>query len=72
MKLIISEVAFMVSEADNGLRERLDQEIDAFNGEVTGHYDGMLLCIAVRDDDGDLRGAVRADVGRMRIRREDT
>ena len=53
-----NEAAFVVSEADNGLRERLDQEINAFNAEVTGHHDGTLLCIAVRDDDGDLRAGL--------------
>ena len=38
--------------------ERLDQEIDAFNAAVTGHHNGTLLCIAVREDDGDLRGGL--------------
>jgi GNAT superfamily N-acetyltransferase len=54
----MGEVAFPVSEADNGLRERLDQEIQAFNGAATGYLDGRLLCIAVRDDDGDLRAGL--------------
>jgi GNAT superfamily N-acetyltransferase len=55
---MMGDVAFIVSEADNGLRERLDQEIDAFNAAVTGHHDGTLLCIAVRDDGGDLRAGL--------------
>jgi GNAT superfamily N-acetyltransferase len=54
----MGEVAFKVSQADNGLRERLDQEINAFNAAVTGHHDGTLLCIAVREDDGDLRAGL--------------
>jgi GNAT superfamily N-acetyltransferase len=50
----MSEVAFVASDADNGLRERLDKEINAFNAAVTGYADGRPLCIAVRDDSGDL------------------
>ena len=50
----MSEVAFVASDADNGLRERLDKEINAFNVAVTGYADGRLLCLAVRDDSGDL------------------
>ena len=54
----MGEVAFAVSEADDGLRERLDQEIQAFNGAATGYLDGRLVCIAVRDDGGDLRAGL--------------
>jgi ribosomal protein S18 acetylase RimI-like enzyme len=54
----MSEAAFVVSDADNGLRERLDNEIQAFNGAATGYLDGRLLCIAVREDDGDLRAGL--------------
>ena len=50
----MNDVPFEVSDADGGLRERLDQEINAFNAAVTGHRDGRLLCIAVRGDGGDL------------------
>ena len=50
----MSEVAFAAGDADNGLRERLDREINAFNAAVTGYADGRLLCIAVHDDSGDL------------------
>jgi len=32
---MMGEAAFMVSQADNGLRERLDQEIDAFNAAAS-------------------------------------
>jgi GNAT superfamily N-acetyltransferase len=52
------EAALVVSEADNGLRERLDREINAFNAAVTGHHDGALLCIAVRENNGDLRAGL--------------
>jgi len=51
----MSEVSFVAGEADAGLRERLDEEISAFNAAVTGHQDGRLLSIAVRGDSGDLR-----------------
>lgn len=50
----MGEAAFVVSEADDGLRERLDEEINAFNASATGHTDGRLLCIAVRENGGDL------------------
>jgi GNAT superfamily N-acetyltransferase len=51
---MMGEAAFVVSEADDGLRERLDEEINAFNASATGHTDGRLLCIAVRENGGDL------------------
>ena len=51
---MMSEVAFVVSDVDNGLPERLDEEINAFNVAATGHADGRLLCIAVRENGGDL------------------
>ena len=54
----MSEVALMISDVDNGLRERLDQEINSFNAATTGYADGRLLCIAVRDDGGDLRAGL--------------
>jgi GNAT superfamily N-acetyltransferase len=54
----MDEVALMVSDADDGLRERLDQEIYAFNVAATGHADGRLLSIAVRGDGGELRAGL--------------
>jgi hypothetical protein len=51
---MISEVRFAVGDADAGLRERLDEEISAFNAAVTGHHDGRSLSVAVRGDGGDL------------------
>jgi GNAT superfamily N-acetyltransferase len=54
----MGEVAFVVGDTDDGLRERLDQEINAFNAATTGHTDGRLLCIAVRGDDGGLRAGL--------------
>jgi hypothetical protein len=32
---MMGEAAFMVSQADNGLRKRLDQEISAFNAAAS-------------------------------------
>ena len=54
----MNEVSFVTGEADAGLRERLDEEISAFNAAATGHRDGRLLSIAVRGDRGDLRGGL--------------
>src|SRR5215469_2692811 len=54
----MSEVSFAAGEADARLRERLDVEIGAFNAAVTGHHDGQLLSIAVREDGGDLRAGL--------------
>ena len=54
----MSEVRFAVGDADAGLRERLDEEISAFNAAVTGHHDGRMLSVAVRGDGGDLRAGL--------------
>lgn len=54
----MSEVRFAVGDADAGLQERLDEEISAFNAAVTGHHDGRMLSVAVREDDGDLRAGL--------------
>ena len=48
----MGEAAFVISDADDGLRERLSQEISAFNVAATGLADGALLGIAVREDGG--------------------
>jgi len=44
----MSEVRFVVGDADAGLAERLDEEISAFNAAATGHHDGRMLSVAVR------------------------
>ena len=54
----MSEVRFVVGDADACLRERLDEEITAFNAAVTGHHDGHVLTVAVRGDDGDLHAGL--------------
>jgi len=51
---MMGEVALVVRDADNGLRELLDKEISAFNAAATGYTDFRLVCIAVRDDGGGL------------------
>jgi GNAT superfamily N-acetyltransferase len=50
--------AFVVSDVDNGLQERLHEEINAFNVAATGYPFGGLLCIAIRGDGGDLRAGL--------------
>lgn len=50
----MGDVTFAVTDVDDGLSGRLDEEINAFNAEVTGHRDGRLLHIAVREAGGDL------------------
>jgi len=54
----MGEVAIVVSDVDQGLRQSLDEEINAFNVAVTGYADGRLLCIAVRENDGELRAGL--------------
>jgi GNAT superfamily N-acetyltransferase len=54
----MDEVSLIAGEADDGLRDRLDQEINAFNAAVTGYYDARLLSIAARADDGDLHAGL--------------
>jgi GNAT superfamily N-acetyltransferase len=48
----------VVSDVDDGLRERLDEQINAFNVAATGQDDGRLLCVRVRAPDGDLRAGL--------------
>lgn len=48
------EIELVADDVDNGLKDRLNQAICAFNAEATGYWDGRLLCIAVRDEAGDL------------------
>ena len=54
----MDEAPFVVGDADPGLRERLDEEISAFNAAVTGYHDGRLLTVAVREDGGDLQAGL--------------
>jgi len=55
---MMNEVSFVTGEAGAGLRDRLDEELSAFNAAATGHHDGRLLSIAVRGDRGDLRAGL--------------
>lgn len=54
----MEEVPLVIGEGDRELRERLDQEIIAFNVAVTGYHDARLLSIAARGSSGDLRGGL--------------
>jgi GNAT superfamily N-acetyltransferase len=55
---MMSEIRFAVGDADPGLRERLDEEISAFNAAATGYHDGRMLSVAVHGDGGDLRAGL--------------
>ncbi len=48
------DVPLVVTDAEDDLSEVLDREIYAFNAAATGHADGRLLRIAVRDESGQL------------------
>jgi len=50
----MDEVTLVAGEGDRDLRERLDQEIIAFNVAATGYRDARLLSIAARGNNGDL------------------
>ena len=52
--LKVGEVSFVVSDVDGGLNERIDEELCAFNADMTGHRDLRLLRVAVRGDGGAL------------------
>jgi GNAT superfamily N-acetyltransferase len=54
----MGEATLVAGDADDGLRERLDAEINAFNATATGCADGRLLSVAARGDGGDLRGGL--------------
>jgi GNAT superfamily N-acetyltransferase len=54
----MSEVPVVVGDADASLRERLDEEIYAFNAAVTGYHDGRSLSVAARGEDGALHAGL--------------
>jgi GNAT superfamily N-acetyltransferase len=55
---MMSAGRLVTGDTDAGLRERLDEEISAFNATATGHHDGRLLSVAARGDDGDLQAGL--------------
>jgi GNAT superfamily N-acetyltransferase len=54
----MGEAAIVVGDADDGLRERLDAEINAFNVAATGCDDARLLSVSARGEGGVLRGGL--------------
>jgi len=48
----------VTGDTDAGLRERLDEQISAFNAAATGHHDGRMLSVTARGDGGDLRAGL--------------
>lgn len=54
----MGEVALVMGDIDNGLRERLDAEINAFNVAAASCADGGVLRVAVRGDGGQLCGGM--------------
>jgi hypothetical protein len=44
----MSQVQFAVGHADAGLRDRINEELSAFNAAATGHHDGRTLSVAAR------------------------
>src|ERR1700759_5612464 len=54
----MSDVRLEAGDTDDGLQKELDDAINAFNFDATGHRDGRELTIAVRDGDGALRAGL--------------
>jgi hypothetical protein len=50
----MGEAALVVSHVDDGLRDRLNENINAFNVAATGQADGALLSVTNRSVVGDL------------------
>jgi GNAT superfamily N-acetyltransferase len=54
----MTDALFAVGDADADLQKRLDDEINTFNADVTGHHDARELSVAARGDGGDLRAGI--------------
>ena len=54
----MGEPELVTGEAGDGLRERLEAEINAFNVAATGYADGRPLCVAARGAGGELRAGL--------------
>jgi GNAT superfamily N-acetyltransferase len=54
----MGDVALVTGADGDGLRECLEAEINAFNVAATGYADAGLLCVAAREDGGELCGGL--------------
>jgi GNAT superfamily N-acetyltransferase len=54
----MGEIALVMGDVGDGLRERLEAEINAFNVAATGYADGGVLSIAARGGGGQLCGGL--------------
>lgn len=54
----MGDVALVTGAEGDGLRECLEAEINAFNVAATGYADAVLLCVAARQDGGELCGGL--------------
>jgi GNAT superfamily N-acetyltransferase len=54
----MDEARIVVTDVDDGLADRLDDEIYRFNGDATGMKDGRLIRIAVHSAEGQLEAGL--------------
>ena len=54
----MGDIRLVMGDTANGLRERLEAEINAFNVAATGYADGGVLSIAAHGDGGQLCGGL--------------
>jgi hypothetical protein len=68
-ELMMGEAAFVISDADDGLRERLSQEISASTSRRPDWPTARCWVSPSGKTEVPARGAGRVDVGRLRLHR---